>query len=64
MHSQSDQYRRRAIQARHLATQAIGHEARVAFDEIATHWLALAEQSDWLERYRPALEQPQIQPAD
>jgi hypothetical protein len=64
MHSQSDQYRRRAIQARHLAAQAIGQEVRLAFDEIATHWLALAEQSDWLERYRPAAGQQQIPPRD
>ena len=47
MHSLPDQYRRRAIEARQRAA-ATRNEIKIAFEEIADNWLALAEQADWL----------------
>jgi hypothetical protein len=46
----SAQYRRRAIAARQRGTQATDQTLKLMFEEIADHWLALAEQADWLER--------------
>jgi len=40
--------------ARQRGTQATDPTLKSMFEEIADHWLALAEQADWLERQAPA----------
>jgi ABC-type uncharacterized transport system permease subunit len=46
-----DHYRLQAIQARQRATQALDQApVKVAFEEVANHWIALAEQVEGLER--------------
>jgi hypothetical protein len=52
MYSRTDQYRRRAIQARQQATQAIDPSLKADFENAADHWIALAEQVEWLEARR------------
>ena len=55
LYSQADHYRRRAIEARQRAVQTPGlFSAKAAFEEVAYHWVALAEQVEWLERWRMA----------
>jgi Holliday junction resolvase-like predicted endonuclease len=49
MYSRSDYYRRRAIQARQQATQAIDPSSQANLENAADHWVALAEQVEWLE---------------
>jgi hypothetical protein len=50
-YSRADHYRRRAIQARQRAAQALDPSSvRAGFAEVANHWIALAEQLEWLER--------------
>ena len=44
MPARSDMYRRFAIQAKQQRSRASG------FADIADHWAALAEQSDWLDK--------------
>ncbi len=48
MDVQATYYRRRAIVARQSAAGAIDPSVRAAFAEVANHWLALAEQVEWL----------------
>ena len=48
MDVQATYYRRRAIVARQCAAGAIDPSVRAAFAEVANHWLALAEQVEWL----------------
>lgn len=56
LYSQADHYRRRAIEARQRAVQAPDLSfAKAAFEEVAYHWVALAEQVEWLERWRGRL---------
>jgi len=51
MYSRADHYRRHAIEARRRATQTPDQSSvKVAFEEVANHWIALAEQVEWLER--------------
>jgi hypothetical protein len=49
MYSQSVHYRRLAIQAKQRAVQASDSSVAVALEEIANHWMALAEQVEWLQ---------------
>jgi hypothetical protein len=50
-YSRADHYRRHAIQARQRAAQALDPSSvRAGFEEVANHWIALAEQVEWLER--------------
>ena len=48
MFSSAERYRRRAIDAQHQASQAIDKKVREAFEEVASNWLGLAEQAEWL----------------
>ena len=48
MDVQATYYRRRAIVARQSAAAALDPSAKAAFAEVANHWLALAEQIEWL----------------
>ena len=48
MDVQATYYRRRAIVARQSATAALDPSVKAAFAEVANHWLALAEQIEWL----------------
>ena len=48
MDVQATYYRRRAIVARQSAAGAIDPSVKAAFAEVANHWLALAEQVEWL----------------
>jgi hypothetical protein len=51
VYPRADHYRRQAIQARQRAAQALDlSSVKDAFEEIANHWIALAEQVEWLER--------------
>ena len=52
MYSRTDHYRRRAIQARQQATHAIDPLLKADFENAADHWIALAEQVEWLEARR------------
>jgi hypothetical protein len=59
MYSQTDHYRRLAIAAKLHAAQATDPSARIALEEVANHWMALAEQLEWLSSFTPR----QIPPA-
>ena len=48
MDVQATYYRRRAIVARQSAAGAFEPSVKAAFAEVANHWLALAEQVEWL----------------
>src|SRR6516162_2118721 len=48
MDVQATYYRRRAIVARQSAAAALDPSVKAAFAEVANHWLALAEQIEWL----------------
>lgn len=48
MDVQATYYRRRAIVARQSAAGAFDPSVKAAFAEVANHWLALAEQVEWL----------------
>jgi hypothetical protein len=52
MDVQATYYRRRAIVARQSATAALDPSVKAAFAEVASHWLALAEQVEWLRSIR------------
>jgi|EndMetStandDraft_8_1072994.scaffolds.fasta_scaffold235359_2 hypothetical protein len=47
--SRSDQYRRLSIEARGRSAQAKEPELKRSFEDVADHWLALAEQAEWLD---------------
>jgi hypothetical protein len=51
VYARSDEYRRRGIEAQNRAAAAADTTTRSAFDELARGWLALAEQTDWLDKY-------------
>ena len=54
IYSRAIHYRRQAIAARQRAAQAIDQSSlRALFEEVANHWMALAEQVEWLERTNP-----------
>ena len=54
IYSRAVHYRRQAIAARQRASQAIDQSSlRALFEEVANHWMALAEQVEWLERTNP-----------
>jgi hypothetical protein len=50
MYSRAEQYRRNGIAASHRAAQATEVSIKLAFDEVARKWFALAKQAEWLER--------------
>ena len=51
IYSRADHYRRHAIEARQRAAQTPDQSSvKAAFEEVANHWIALAEQVEWLER--------------
>ena len=50
MPARSDMYRRFAIQAKQQLSQSSDLGVRQQFADIADHWAALAEQSDWLDK--------------
>ncbi len=49
MNVQATYYRRRAIVARQSASAAMDPSVKAAFAEIASHWLGLAEHTEWLQ---------------
>jgi hypothetical protein len=61
--SRSDQYRRLSIEARRRGAQAKDPELGQSFEDVADHWLALAEQAAWLDEqhtnHRPQAGPPQ-----
>src|SRR5262249_2750568 len=55
MSSRAENYHRLGIEARRRAAQAIKPEIRLAFEDVASGWFALAKQVDWLDtRYDAA----------
>jgi hypothetical protein len=52
MDVQATYYRRRAIVAKQSAAAAIDPSVKAAFAEVASHWLGLAEQVEWLQSIR------------
>ncbi|MBV8421616.1 MAG: hypothetical protein JOZ26_16530 [Hyphomicrobiales bacterium] len=54
MDVQATYYRRRAIVARQSAAAALDPSVKAAFAEVANHWLALAEQIEWLRSVQQA----------
>lgn len=50
MQSRAEYYRRRGLAAKERAAQSTDLSVREAFRDVARHWLALAEQFDWLDR--------------
>jgi hypothetical protein len=54
MDVQATYYRRRAIVARQSAATALDPSVKAAFAEVANHWLALAEQIEWLQSVQHA----------
>jgi hypothetical protein len=59
MFTQVEQYRRLAIMAKQRSAEATVPPIRQAFDEIANHWLGLAEQTEWLGRQFASTQVPQ-----
>ena len=49
MNVQATYYRRRAIVARQSAAAAMDPSVKAAFAEVASHWLGLAEHTEWLQ---------------
>ena len=56
MSSRAENYRRLGIEAQRRATQAIKPEIRLAFEDVASGWFALAKQVDWLDTRHDAAE--------
>jgi hypothetical protein len=57
----ADQYRRQATEARQRAEQALDQSStKAAFEEVANHWVALAEQVEWLARARRAASRAEV----
>jgi hypothetical protein len=50
MNSRTEDYRRRALQLKQRAAQTTDLSLKEAFQDIARHWLALAEREAWLDR--------------
>jgi hypothetical protein len=55
MSSRADMYRRRAADANKRAAQAKNLSVKKAFQEVASGWLVLAEQMEWIDRQRSTL---------
>ena len=49
MHSTAEHYRRRGLEAKQRAAQITDLRLKEAFKDVARHWLALAEQVEWIE---------------
>jgi len=45
-----DYYRRRGLAAKQRAAQTTNRHLKETFNDVARHWLALAERVDWLDR--------------
>ena len=51
IYSRASHYRRQAIVARQRAAEALDRSSvKACLEEVANHWIALAEQVEWLER--------------
>ena len=50
MHLRPEYYRRRGLAAKQRATQVSDLRLKEELQDIARHWLALAERVDWLDR--------------
>jgi hypothetical protein len=51
IYSRASHYRRQAIVARQRAAEVLDRSlAKICLEEVANHWIALAEQVEWLER--------------
>jgi hypothetical protein len=50
MNSRAEDYRRRALQAKRRVAQITDLRLKDVFNDVARHWLALAERVDWLDR--------------
>jgi hypothetical protein len=46
----ADQYQRQALEAQRQAARAPDAILKAGFERLAHHWLALAEQAEWLKR--------------
>jgi hypothetical protein len=46
----ADEYRRLAFEAQNQAARATDPVMKAGFDRIVQHWLALAEQVEWLDQ--------------
>jgi hypothetical protein len=57
IYSRADEYRRRGIEAQRRAAQLNDLSIKQTFTDIANQWFALAEQVEWLESRRSALDQ-------
>jgi hypothetical protein len=54
--SRANHYRRLAIAARQRAAQAGDRPGvKASFEEVANHWIALADQVEWLEQSSPGM---------
>jgi hypothetical protein len=54
--SRANHYRRLAIAARQRAAQSGDRPCvKASFEEVANHWIALADQVEWLEQSSPAM---------
>jgi hypothetical protein len=74
----ADDYRRQAFEAQRQGASATNALIKAQFEQLGRHWLALAEQAEWLDRRFGALasaparepgapamqQQQQIQPKD
>ena len=61
MYRQAHQYRRRAIVAKQQGADATTPTIKQQLEVIAEHWLALAEQVEWMERLLHSSPAPQQQ---
>jgi hypothetical protein len=57
IYSRADEYRRRGIEAQRRAAQLNDLSIKQTFTDIANQWFAVAEQVEWLESRRSALDQ-------
>jgi hypothetical protein len=46
----ADEYRRQAFEAQRQGASAANAFIKAQFEQLARHWLALAEQVEWLDR--------------
>ena len=50
MSSRSDDYRQRAADAKQRAAQAMDESIKTRLEQLAAHWIALAEQAERIDR--------------
>jgi hypothetical protein len=51
MNLRAEDYRRRALQVKQRAAQITDLRLKEAFQDIARHWLMLAERAAWLDQH-------------